>query len=166
MLTVVNRLKELNFSQLMAVYEEGNRENALEFWPKMEENQRMIRAEQEFYQYLKQVFFPVKGTCYCIWEENGSYVSALRLEPYRDGLLLEALETHPDYRKKGHATRLIYAVQQTFGSEKFYSHVSKRNRASLRTHEICGFTRIAENAVYADGSVTNRSCTLCWEGKE
>ena len=63
MLTVVNRLKELNFSQLMAVYEEGNRENALEFWPNMEENQRMIRAEQEFYQYLKQVFFPVKGAC-------------------------------------------------------------------------------------------------------
>ena len=50
MLIVVRNLRDLAFSQLMAVYEEGNRENAEEFWPDMEENQRLIRAEQEFYQ--------------------------------------------------------------------------------------------------------------------
>lgn len=166
MLLTVSKLKDLSFSKLMQVYEEGNRENGEEFWPDMEENQRILRAEQEFYQYLQQIFFPAEGACYCIWVERGCYVSALRLEPYRDGLLLEALETAPGERRKGFAVKLIRAVQEQLPGEKIYSHVSKRNMASLRTHERCGFTRIAENAVYADGSVTNRSCTLCWEGKK
>ena len=166
MLLVCEKIKDLSFSQLMMVYEEGNRENAEAFWPDMEEGQRMIRAEQEFYQYLREVFFPTEHARYYIWEENGNYVSALRLEPYRDGMLLEALETHPGYRRMGYAARLIRAVQEVSSDAKIYSHVSKRNMASLKTHEKCGFRRIAENAVYADGSVTSRSCTLCWEGKK
>lgn len=166
MLLVFYKLKDLSFSQLMMVYEEGNRENAEEFWPDMEEGQRMIRAEQEFYQYLREVFFPTEHARYYVWEEKGNYVCALRLEPYRDGMLLEALETHPGYRRMGYAARLIRAVQEVCPDSKIYSHVSKRNVASLKTHEKCGFRRIAENAVYADGSVTGRSCTLCWEGEK
>ena len=165
MLLIVDKLKDLSFSQLMDVYEEGNRENGEEFWPDLDPSQQMLRAEQEFYQYLQQVFFPVEQARYYIWEEKGHYVSALRLEPYRDGMLLEALETAPSQRKKGYAVLLIQAVQGVCPDQKIYSHVSKRNSSSLRTHEKCGFQRIAENAVYADGSVTNRSCTLCWEGK-
>lgn len=166
MLIVCEKIKDLSFSQLMMVYEEGNRENAEAFWPDMEEGQRMIRAEQEFYQYLREVFFPTEHARYFVWEENGNYVSALRLEPYRDGMLLEALETRPGYRRMGYAARLIRAVQEVSSEVKIYSHVSKRNMASLKTHEKCGFHRIAENAIYADGSVTSRSCTLCWEGKK
>ena len=166
MLIVCEKLKDLSFSQLMMVYEEGNRENAEAFWPDMEEGQRMIRAEQEFYQYLREIFFPTEHARYYVWEENGNYVSALRLEPYRDGMLLEALETHPEYRRMGYAASLIWAVQEVSSDAKIYSHVSKRNKASLKTHEKCGFHRIAENAIYADGSVTSRSCTLCWEGKK
>ena len=165
MLLVFDKLKDLSFSQLMAVYEEGNKENGEGFWPDMEETQRLLRAEQEFYQYLRQVFFPTENARYYVWEEGGRYVSALRLEPYRDGVLLEALETAPGQRRKGNAVKLIKAVQEACPDAKIYSHVSKRNLASLRTHETCGFRRIAENAVYADGSVTSRSCTLCWEGK-
>lgn len=164
MLLTFHKMKDLSFSKLMAVYEEGNQENASEFWPDMEEGQRMILAEQEFHQYLREIFFPTEGAVYCVWEERGRYVSALRLEPYRDGLLLEALETAPNERRKGCAVRLIAAVQEAYPDAKIYSHVSKRNVPSLKTHEKCGFRRIAENAVYADGSVTSRSCTLCWEG--
>lgn len=163
MLLIIDKLKNLSFSRLMAVYEEGNQENAAEFWPDMEEGQRILRAEQEFHQYLREIFFPTEGAVYCIWEERGQYVSALRLEPYRDGLLLEALETVPMERKNGYATRLIAAVQEAYPNVKIYSHVHKRNIPSLKIHEKCGFQRIAENAVYADGSVTDRSCTLCWE---
>ena len=165
MLLIFNKLKDLSFSALMAVYEEGNRENAEEFWPDMEENQRMIRAEQEFYQYLREIFFPTEQARYYVWAENGIYVSALRLEPYRDGMLLEALETHPAHRRKGYAAELIRAVQEVCADAKIYSHVGKRNIASLRTHEKCGFCRISDQAVYADGSVNSRSYTLCWEGR-
>ena len=165
MLLIVEKLKDLSFSQLMDVYEEGNRENGEEFWPDLDPAQQMLQAEQEFYQYLRQVFFPTANARYYIWEEKGQYVSALRLEPYRDGMLLEALETAPAQRKKGYAFQLIQAVQAACPEHKIYSHVSKRNAASLGTHEKCGFRRIADHAVYADGSVNSRSYTLCWEGR-
>jgi GNAT superfamily N-acetyltransferase len=162
MLIVCEKIKDLSFSQLMMVYEEGNRENAEEFWPDMEEGQRMIRAEQEFYQYLREVFFSTEHARYYVWEENGNYVCALRLEPYRDGMLLEALETHPGHRRMGYAARLIRAVQETGGFAKIYSHVGKRNTPSLAVHGKCGFARIREFAAYIDGSVDHRACTLRW----
>ena len=164
MLRLVRSMRELPFGALMEIYIEGNRENGEEFWPELSSGEQLLRAEQEFYQYLQQVFFQVPGAVYCLWEVEGHPVSALRLEPYRDGLLLEALETAPDHRRRGYAAALIRAMLERYGDQKIYSHVGKRNVASLRTHEGCGFSRISEQAVYADGSVNDRSCTLLHKG--
>lgn len=166
MLILAKSLKEISFSGLMEVYIEGNLENSEEFWPDLPENNRLLRAEQEFYQYLRESFFVTKGAIYAIWQEDGRYVSALRLEPYRDGLLLEALETAPLQRRKGYAENLLKAVQTYLSAQntaKVYSHVGKKNTASLAIHEKCGFQRIAEQAVYIDGSVNSYCCTMCWE---
>ena len=165
MLYIVKNLKELDFSQLMAVYEEGNLENGAELWPELPEGLRLIRAEQAFHQYLRECFFCTPEAVYCIWQEGGRYVSALRLEPYQDGLLLEALETAPDCRRKGYAFALMEAVLGEYGAQKIYSHVSKRNKASLRTHENCGFRKVLDYAVYVDGSVRHNAVTLCREPK-
>ena len=161
MIFIAQKLNELNFGQLMAVYEEGNRENGGEFWPELSQGQQLLQAEQDFYQYLRECFFQTPGALYALWVVGGKYVSALRLEPYQDGLLLAALETAPDQRKKGYAAALIQAVLEQEKDRKIYSHVSKRNTPSLRTHERCGFHRILELAVYADGSVKTNSCTFC-----
>lgn len=161
MLKIAEKLNELDFGQLMAVYEESNQENGAEFWPELSQGQQILRAEQDFYQYLKECFFPTEGAYYALWVVEGKYVSASRLEPYQDGMLLEALETAPEHRHKGYAAKLIRAVLEWVGNQKVYSHVSKRNAASLRTHEKCGFHRIMEHAVYADGSVLTSSCTFC-----
>ena len=161
MLKIAEKLNELDFGQLMAVYEEGNLENGAELWPELSQGQQILRAEQDFYQYLRECFFATEGAIYALWVIDGQYVSALRLEPYQDGLLLEALETAPEHRHKGYASKLIRAVLEWVGNQKVYSHVSKRNAASLRTHEKSGFHRILEHAVYADGSVLTSSCTFC-----
>lgn len=163
MLILIKTMKELKFGHLMAVYEQSNRENGQEFWPALPEGQQLLRAEQDFYQYLRESFFATEGAFYAIWAEKGNYVSALRLEPYQDGLLLEALETAPDHRRKGYAAALIRAVQDLPEVEKIYAHVHKKNTPSLRTHESCGFRRVLEHAVYIDGSVRTNSCTLCYE---
>lgn len=160
MLITAKSMKELSFSDLMEVYAEGNRENAEEFWPDMPEGQRILRAEQEFYQYLQEVFFPVRGSVYCIWQEGEKYVSALRLEPYQDGLLLEALETAPGERRKGYGEALLRAALDRCGKTKIYSHVGKWNEPSLKIHEKCGFRQIKSYAVYVDGSVNQRCYTL------
>lgn len=162
MLIVAKNLRDFNFGKLMEVYIEGNLENAQDLWPEEPEGRQIALAEQEFYQYLQQVFFKTEGAYYLIWEEAGRYVSALRLEPYRDGLLLEALETAPGQRKKGYAAKLMSAAQEFVGDTKLYSHVHKRNIPSLKVHEFCGFQKILEHAVYADGSVNDRCCTLCY----
>ena len=163
MLIVAKKLRELSFGKLMEVYREGNLENAQDLWPEESEGRQLALAEQEFYQYLQQVFFRTEGAMYLIWEDSGRYVSALRLEPYRDGLLLEALETAPEQRRKGYASKLLSAALEFASGYKIYSHVHKRNVPSLAVHESAGFTRILEYAVYADGSVNDRCCTLCYE---
>ena len=161
MLYIARRLKDLDFRQLMDIYEEGNLENAAELWPEEPQGQQLLLAEQSFHQYLRECFFSTEGALYCVWVENDRYVSALRLDTYQDGLLLEALETKPDQRRKGYAVELVKAVLSEVGDTKIYSHVGKRNSASLKTHEKCGFRRILEHAVYADGSVMTNHCTFC-----
>ena len=166
MLYLARSLSRLHFSSLMAVYAESNRENGREAWPEEPEMRQIQLAEEEFYRYLSQVFFKTPGAICAVWEESGRYVSALRLEPYRDGLLLEALETDPGQRRRGYAAGLIEAVQTYLGEGgKLYSHVDKRNIPSLKTHEKCGFRRVADFAVCVDGSVNQKMYTLCWDDK-
>ena len=163
MLQWISAMRDLNFGQLMAVYEESNRDNGAEFWPDSPEGQQILSAEQDFYQYLRESFFKTEGASYAVWCENGKYVSALRLEPYQDGLLLAALETAPEHRQKGYAAALIRAVLEHMEGTKVYAHIHKRNIPSMCTHESCGFRRVLEYAVYIDGSVRRDSCTYCYE---
>lgn len=162
MLILATSLRQLRFGQLMEVYAESNAEKASD-WPNLPGGYALTLAEQDFRQYLDEVFFRTPGAVCAVWEDSGKYVSALRLEPYRDGLLLAALETRPDERRKGHAAQLIRSVQQELESVKIYSHVNKRNTASLKTHEKCGFVAVSDHAVYISGSVDYRCCTLLYE---
>lgn len=164
MLLIANSLRELSFRALMEVYIEGNRENAGENYPDLPPEQGLLRAEQDFYDYLREDFFRQAGAICAIWVDNGRYVSALRLEPYRDGWLLQALETAPGERRKGYASALMEAALGRLPGEKVYSHVSRRNLPSRKTHEKCGFRPVLDYAVYLDGSVNRRSLTLCREG--
>ena len=162
MLKIATSLKDLSFSRLMEVYIESNLENGEDQWPELSEDRRLLLAEQGFYDYLRESFFCTTGAAYAVWELDGKYVSALRLEPYKDGLLLEALETAPAERRKGYAEALIRAVQHRTGGTKIYSHVHKSNVPSLMIHEKCGFRRIMEYAVYIDGSFNHRCCTMIY----
>lgn len=166
MLKLIHSMKELDFSALMEVYIEGNRENGGDLYPDLSEGQRILRAEQDFHQYLRECFFPTPGAVYCVWEAEGCYVSALRLEPYQDGLLLEALETAPDRRRQGYALRLMEAALGRFGAEKIYSHISRRNSASIGLHAYCGFHKILDHCVYADGSVSWHTDTYLYEKED
>lgn len=164
MFMMFHRLRDLNFGELMAVYQEGNLEHWHEDYPNFPEGEGILQAEQDFYAYLQQEFFLAKRAVYCVWEEDGRYISALRLEAYRDGLLLEALETRPGFRCKGYARSLLdSALAALSGREGLpvYSHVSKKNAASLAVHAACGFQKVLDYGVYIDGSVTHNSVTLC-----
>lgn len=166
MLKWITNMKEISFPKLMEVYAETNRKTAREEWPDLPEGFATEKAERDFYDYLQKIFFRTSGTAYALWEVDGNYVSALRLEPYRKGLLIEALETAPDQRRKGYGQALLRAVIERTEGTKLYSHVEKHNKASMALHVSCGFERVSDFAVYIDGSVNYRGCTLCFRKNE
>lgn len=165
MLKIINSLQELNFRQLMDVYQEGNSVTGNETYPNLPKNLQIIYAEQDFYNYL-QIFFKEPTARYAVWVMDGRYVSALRFETYNNGLLVSALETDPEERSKGFAGLLMKSVLdylRTYGNGILYSHIHKGNTASLNTHLSCGFQIISHEATYLDGSVRSDSYTLSIE---
>lgn len=166
MLLLFSSCQGLRFNELMEVYLESNRAKT-SVWHDLPPMFALELAERDFRQYLEEVFFHTPEAVLAVWEESAKYVSALRLEPYKDGLLLEGLETAPEERKLGYAASLLKAVQghlATQGPVKLYSHVHKTNIPSMRTHEACGFKRISDHAVYINGNVDYRCYTLLYEG--
>lgn len=161
MLICAKAFNELNFDGLMEIYQEGNVENAEYFYPGKPVEERLALAIMGFREYLCEQFFKQENAQYWVLTENDKYISALRFEKHRDGLLLEALETHPDHRGQGYAKKLILDVLAKLPKEtRIYSHVSKRNVASLATHMSCGFVKEQDYVLAGDGTVNNNTTTF------
>ena len=168
MLHIYHSVKDLVFSQLMDVYEESNTLSGREQYQNKPLYEQLREVEQDFYNYLNSVFFRQDNSFYAVWIKEGKYVSALRLEPYINGILLCALETAPNERNKGYAHALILSVLDYVGKKgnrSIYSHVSKKNVASLNVHLKSGFRILKDHAVYSDGSVATNCYTLVYEYK-
>ena len=169
MLMIAEHMGQIRFSDLMDVYYESNILNGREKYPDYSSHRQLLEAEQDFYQYLSSVFFLQKDSFCAIWVADGNYQASLRIEPYKDGYLLCALETKPAARQRGYAAALIVAVQDYLaqkGSGVLYSHISKKNLPSLAVHQKCSFEIIQDYAVYADGSVLSGSYTLEYRYKK
>lgn len=145
MLKLIYSMAELDTEQLFNVYKEQN-------WD-----------ETEFLTYLREDFFRQKGTFYAVWIEDSAYKAAVRFCPYKNGLLLHSLETAPADRRKGYASSLLIETLrhlQMTDCRAVFSHVEKRNKASMSLHKKCGFAIISDSATYLDGTVTQFSNTL------
>lgn len=166
MLVIIRSIRELQFTALMDIYEQSNLEAGQQQWPQEHEARQLALAEQDFFDYLKQSFFPTPGAIYCLWKQEHQYVSALRLEPWQDGLLLTGLETAPAHRRKGYALALIRSIQQHLAQQeavRLYCHINNRNTASIGVHEKCGFRKCSDIAVFIDGSANRNSATYKYE---
>ncbi len=130
----------------MAVYRGSNRD---------------LRAENQMLDYLREDFFSMQGAVCALWVIDGRYRSALRLEPYKEGYLISALETAPEDRRKGYAKCLLQAVTDKY-SLPIYSHIEKTNKASLSLHRACGFEVCSDSAVLLDGTVTQNYFTMLY----
>lgn len=166
MLIVADKPGKLSFPQFLDVYAQESRKAGAKGYPEEPEDRQLQLAEEDFRRYLTEVFFRTPGACCAVWEAEGRYVCGLRLEPYREGLLLEGLVTHPGLRRKGYAFALVKAVQALPGVTTLYSHVDKDNRPSLALHDKLGFQVISRQARFIDGSVTSHALTLRWNRPE
>ena len=160
---IIEKLHILRFGELMSVYEDTNIENGANTYPTVSKGEQILQAEQDFYRYL-ELFFNTDGSFYVLCNIDCKYVSALRMEPYKDGLLLEALETKPSARRKGYGEAVLkYGLQiAEKRTSKVYSHILKSNTPSLYLHHKCGFSRVSDIAVYIDGSVDKNAYTYCF----
>lgn len=158
--------RELSFEKMAALYIESNQKKGRQLFGWETAERQLALAEEDLYYYLLDVFFCTDGARCFFLERNGRYVSGLRTEPYEKGLLLEALETTPEYRRMGYAEELIQsvlAVLEAEGVSVLYSHVNRANTASLAVHRKCGFEQALDYAVFIDGSVDSRSVTLFYD---
>ncbi len=161
MLKIIEIFSSLNFEALMQVYSQSNIQSGADSYQNLSASEQLINAQQDYYAFLRE-FLRQRGAFCAVWEENGRYLSALRIEPYRDGLLLEGLETHPNMRRNGYATKLIESVCDYLKISEpiiLYSHIANDNIASIAVHKSCGFEKKADIAHYIDGSVSSKAST-------
>lgn len=161
MFQVFDTLKQVDFRQLCNLYSDELLKAGKERYYHLSDNRKLLEAEQDFYHFLTE-FFKDADAFYGVWSVNGVYRAALRIEPYQDGVLLSGLQTAPDSRRKGYAASLMKETL-TYLSDKgvntVYSHIHKKNTASVNAHIKCGFKKILDLAVFIDGSVDHRSGT-------
>lgn len=166
MILLFYSMRELDFEQLMSVYEEGNIMNGARLYPDESAMAQKQLAEQDFADYLRHSFFCQKEAAYYILADNAQYIAAARMEPFEDGYLLSALETRPGYRRNGYGRELVnnlVSVCSERGLLPIYSHVANTNIASINLHLQCGFRVHKDSARYLDGSVRTDSRTFIYE---
>ena len=160
MIKRIEKYSDLDERKLMDIYAESNYENTDYFFPDEKDKAVAVRqVEQGFCGFLKDEFYANEGNEYWILDENGIWVSALRLSLIENGLYyLEALETSPKCRKHGYATTLLGGVLEELkkqGPFRICDCISKRNTASLRVHEKCGFKIVSDEGF---DYLQNESC--------
>ena len=140
------------------VYSSASYEIAKGKHPETQDLAEAIREEEQYFveKFLGK-FMSKNENTYYVWEENGEWVSALRLSKLDGYYFMEALETKTEARGKGYATKLILetiALLRTRGDVILRSNVNKKNVASLSTHMKCGFEIEHENGInYISGTV-------------
>ena len=165
MLMIITSMKQLNICQLLDVYREDIENNVYSNDFAFTQNNRVIEAEQDFLDYMGD-FFKLDGAILCVWEQDGVYMAALRIEPYKDGYLIAGLETKPTERRKGYGKKLLRATMEymrNISAKRIYSHIKNTNVPSFQLHKVCGFSVIQDCAVLLDGSVFTNYSTLCYE---
>lgn len=166
MLTEITRYEDLNQRALMGLYREDNEENTEYFYPGMDKSKALELVEKGFLDFLKTDFFNGVNTYY-ILEQNGRWVSALRLNLVRERFYyLEALETDPELRGRGYASALLTEVLEKLKKSGPFSVcdcVHKENAASVATHLKCGFTVAGDGVDYLRGGTDEEEFGMRYE---
>ena len=153
MLVMAKSMRTLNWDAICQIYEEGFSLRGIKAYPSLPESERILRAQEDTYHYLQDEFYATDGAYYAFWVEEDRWICALRMRPYQEGMLLDALETAPSYRNQGFAKKLLGEVLlQLQPGTCVYSRILRRNKHSVRVHLQCGFQKHKPYAVFLDGS--------------
>ena len=150
MLIRITNYNEIDQRKLMDIYSESNFENTDYFFPDETDKDKAVKqVEEGFLNFIKNEFLNKDEATYWVLEEDGMWISALRIcKVEKELYYLEALETRPDQRKQGYGYKLLHETIEEYkkiGPFVLCDCVSKRNIPSLKTHEKCGFKIVSDN---------------------
>lgn len=158
MLLCFQSMTDLDHTRLMHIYRESNLGNIPYFFPDCKDTaEGLQKVEERFRSFLNADFWGKPENTYYIWENDGEWVSALRLTGLADFYWVEGLETAPDARRRGYAVQLYRAIFDRLKAREGSAHVrcavGYGNEASLKTHASAGFqikSRYAVNPLYQE----------------
>ena len=161
MLLAIKHILDVDISALAFVYDQTIKANGKDrrFSANTHEDQ------QVFIDDLRD-FLKIPDSNLFVWVADDRYVSAVRLEPFQDGVLISYLETAPTERGKGYGRTLVKESIDCLvgqGIQRIYSHVGKKNKPSLRIHLDNGFQIHEEYAKLLDGTVSQNYYTLVYK---
>lgn len=172
MLLTLQSPEELDIPRLLAIYREDSLENGQEMYPEEPSPEAALaRYEADYAAFMRTEFFTAPGCLWMVGTGEGRWVSALRLLPLEEPntWMIEALETHPEHRRRGHAARLladtIRLLEDAHGAVTLLSCVAQRNTPSLRAHLRAGFVWEGETRV-EDSIVTGRRYTMAYRSPQ
>lgn len=155
MLKVVNSLEPWVFSELLHFLEENIQE--LPVFQAYD-----MHKTQAYYDELISFFQQDHGMLF-LWEEQGTFVSACRIEADQDRCLLHDLATKPSERQKGYGRKLLLATIDYLKDQRIRSicvHVKKNNIPSISLHSSVGFVKVKDSAHLLDGTVSSAYITM------
>lgn len=160
MLKIIRSMAEADIAQLLNVYKNSLAERK-NLYRQLSDFEQTQAVENDFYLNTMHFLEQHEGV-YAVWVIEGAYVCAVRLVQFGEDILFAGLETEPNERRRGYASRLICAILKTFLNDDVcvYVHVRKDNTASVRLHKACGFVIEKESAVLLDGTVSNYFYTM------
>ncbi len=164
MFQVFKHISDINISAFKHLYREQLLKMQRCSYPNLDDIEGALSAEQDFYYDLNS-FFRMNGSFIAVWQENKRYVSALKIEKFKDGFLISGFETDPDFRNTGFGSSLLKSVLMYISDSndlRIYSHIKKNNVASLCVHQKCGFQIHCDYAEFLDGTVSNDSYTMIY----
>ena len=155
MLQIIRSINHLDLREITQIYEDAGFDSTPSGFKQLKshDRQKVSNIYECFYD-----LFRLGGFC-GLWIVDGRVVSAVRAECFEDGYLISGLVTRIEYRGNGYASNLLSGVVDAAG-KKCYSHVDKRNKASLLVHRKCGFQHMSDFAYLLDGTVTTNAYTL------
>lgn len=139
-----NKISGIDLEKLMDVYEESNLENLSmvksDYGHISDKNILYQKVRESYKSYIKNEFLKNGNNYLAIIKDDKDYLAALRLYDEGDFYLLEALETKPEYRRRGYGESLLREVISILkkGSQ-IRSEVSILNKKSLGLHKKIGF---------------------------
>ena len=158
MILTIRSVEDLSFMKLTELYKDNIESNRIKHYSKMGEIGGRFQAENDLYYYIKDVFFKQSNGTYLIYQCEDKYVSGLRFERYEDGVLLNALMTSKEYRRKGFASLLLHHLIQNV-QDPIYSHIHCDNTASILLHKRFGFELLCDHSFLLDGSFSDEHFT-------